>query len=236
MSLPSSSVAALVVSDPSRWRSANGASDHLSGPDQELATPPEIVASLNALLVGFAAWEPPGAISCDGLVGSDVGGLPGPANAMTPSEQRLPLRPQDPRPHRHRTAHSVSTAAGTDAPTFTRYLDMPRDVFINRLQNMIDQGEFSHIGSAEVRVEGSTAWGVWARVSHWPGGLGRHRRMRCGVLYHVANRSCTFHGSARDALQLLLPLFESWTYASMTDLPSVRTPGEAAEPLALESH
>ena len=112
---------------------------------------------------------------------------------------------------------------------------MPRDVFINRIQNMIDQGEFSHIGSAEVRVEGSTAWGVWARVSHWHGGLARHRRMRCGVLYHVANRSCTFHGSARDALQLLLPLFESRTFASMTDLPSVRTPGEAAEPLALDA-
>ena len=39
-----------------------------------------------------------------------------------------------------------------------------------------------------------------------------------GVLYHVANRTLSFHGIARDAVQFLLPLFEDWTYSS---LPSV---------------
>ena len=54
--------------------------------------------------------------------------------------------------------------------------------------------------------------GVWLRVDHWPTALGRHPRLRCGVLHHVANRTLSFHGIVIDAVQFLLPLFESWTF------------------------
>ena len=52
---------------------------------------------------------------------------------------------------------------------------------------------------------------MWLCVDQAPTALGRHPRLRCGVLYHVANRTLSFHGIARDAVQFLLPLFEDWT-------------------------
>ena len=82
-------------------------------------------------------------------------------------------------------------------------------------------GRFEHIGHATIRVESASAWGVWLRVDDWPTSLRRHPRLRCGVLYHVANRTLSFHGVA-DAVQFLLPLFESWTYSSLPQLPSIR--------------
>ena len=72
---------------------------------------------------------------------------------------------------------------------------------------MIAAGRFEHIGHASIRVEGTTAWGVWLRVDQWPTALGRHPHLRCGVLYHVANRTLSFHGIARDAVQFLLHSF-----------------------------
>ena len=63
----------------------------------------------------------------------------------------------------------------------------------------------------------------------WPTALGRHPRLRCGVLYDVANRTLSFHGIARDAVQFLLPLFEDWTYSSLPQLPSVRSSGARVE-------
>ena len=65
-----------------------------------------------------------------------------------------------------------------------------------------------------------SAWAVWLRVDQWPTALGKHLRLRCGVLYHIANRTLSFHGIL-DAVQLLLPVCESWTYASLPKLPSV---------------
>ena len=41
-------------------------------------------------------------------------------------------------------------------------------------------------------------------------------------VYHVANRTVTFHGVARDAARLLVPLFEGWTVPSISQLPSVQ--------------
>ena len=56
--------------------------------------------------------------------------------------------------------------------------------------------------------EGASAWGVWLRVDNWPTAVGKHPRLRCGVLYHVANRTLSFHGVGWDAVQFLVPLFE----------------------------
>ena len=66
------------------------------------------------------------------------------------------------------------------------------------VSEMVSLGQFEHIGHATVRIEGASACGVWLRVDHWPTPLGR---LRCGVLYHVANRTLSFHGVA-DAVQL----------------------------------
>ena len=87
---------------------------------------------------------------------------------------------------------------------------------------MISQGRFEHIGRASIRLEGATALGVWLRVDQWSSALGNRPRLRCGALYHVANRTVTFHGVARDAATLLVPLFEGWTVASISQLPSIR--------------
>ena len=100
---------------------------------------------------------------------------------------------------------------------------MSLDTYHATVNEMIAAGRFEHIGHASIRVEGTTAWGVWLRVDQWPTALGRHPRLRCGVLYHVANRTLSFHGIARDAVQFLLPLFEDWTYYSLPQLPSVRS-------------
>ena len=80
---------------------------------------------------------------------------------------------------------------------------------------------FEHIGRASIRLEGATAWGVWLRIDQWSSALGNRPRLRCGALYHVANRTVTFHGVARDAARLLVPLFEGWTLPSISQLPSV---------------
>ena len=90
---------------------------------------------------------------------------------------------------------------------------------------------FEHVGHASVRVEGASAWSVWLRVDYWPTALGRHPRLRCGVLYHVANRTLSFHGVGRDAVQFLVPLKESWTFSSLPQLPSIRTSGSSVPPL-----
>ena len=87
---------------------------------------------------------------------------------------------------------------------------------------MISQGRFEHIGRASIRLENATAWGVWFRVDQWSSALENRLRLRCGALYHVANRTVTFHGVARDAARLLVPLFEGWIVASISQLPSVR--------------
>ena len=99
---------------------------------------------------------------------------------------------------------------------------MSLDNYYATVSEMVSLGQFEQIGHATVRIEGASAWGVWLRVDHWPTDLGRHPRLRCGVLYHVANRTLSFHGVA-DAVQFLLPLFESWTYGSLPQLPSVRS-------------
>ena len=99
------------------------------------------------------------------------------------------------------------------------------DVYYARVNGMIQSGVFEDIGRATVRLEGGTALGVWLRIriDHWSTALGRRPRMRCGVLYHSANWTLSFHGIADDAVRSLISLFERWTSSSITQLPSVRS-------------
>ena len=43
----------------------------------------------------------------------------------------------------------------------------------------------------------------------------RGPRVRCGVLYHVSQMTLYFHGEEQATRELLLPLFEHWTYTSL---------------------
>ena len=62
-------------------------------------------------------------------------------------------------------------------------------------------------------------------------GSGGRTQLRCGALYHVANRELTFQGMADVVTQLLLPIFEDWTCPSITQQPSVRPLTPQAPPL-----
>ena len=98
----------------------------------------------------------------------------------------------------------------------TRFVEMSLDSYYAHLNQMISLGRFEHIGRASIHLERATAWSVWLRVDQWSSALGNRLRLRCGALYHVANRTV-----ARDAARLLVPLFEGWTVPSISQLPSV---------------
>ena len=104
---------------------------------------------------------------------------------------------------------------------FTRFLSIPRDEFAQRARAMIDSQQLAHIGQPDLRVEGATSWGVWLCIFHTSGssGNGHGRRVRCGVLYHVAQMTVFFHGDEVATRELLLPLFQHWTYTSIDALP-----------------
>ena len=99
--------------------------------------------------------------------------------------------------------HSFSPHPEFGPPWPTRFLEMPLDRYVNIVTAMINDGRFSHIGHGVL--------------------LGRRARLRVGVLYHVGNRTLTFHGSASTARQL--PLFQDWTFATLASLPSVSQVG-----------
>ena len=69
--------------------------------------------------------------------------------------------------------------------------------------------------ASKVRQPGECECGY----NHWDSSQGRRARLRGGVLYHVGNRTLTFHGSATTVRQLLLPLFQDWTFATLASLP-----------------
>ena len=49
---------------------------------------------------------------------------------------------------------------------FTRFLCLPRDEFANRIREMVNTQQFAGIGRPDLRMEGSTTWGVWLRLFH----------------------------------------------------------------------
>ena len=103
----------------------------------------------------------------------------------------------------------------------TRFVEVPLDACYARLNQMVSQSRFEHIGRASIRLEGA-AWGVWLRVDHWSNALLNRPRLRCGALFRVANRTVSFHEAVRDAVRFLLPIIESWTVASISQLSSIQ--------------
>ena len=111
------------------------------------------------------------------------------------------------------SSHSGPNFSEGGPVRLTRFVEMFLDTYYATVNEMIAAGRFEHIGHPSIRVEGTTAWHSTV--------LGRHPRLRCGVFYHVANRTLSFHGRARDAVQFLWPLFEDGTYFSLPQLLSV---------------
>ena len=82
--------------------------------------------------------------------------------------------------------------------------------------------ELSHSGPPEggpVRLWKERQHGACGCVLISATALGRHPRLRCGVLFHVANRTLSFHGIVRDVVQFLLPLFQDGVLLSLSCLP-----------------
>ena len=101
---------------------------------------------------------------------------------------------------------------------------MPLDRYVNIVTAMINNGRFSHIGHGVLRLEGGSTTGTLPKVVV--------PACELCVPYHVGNRTLTFHGSASTVRQLLLPLFQDWTFATLASLPPVSQVGEPQPPLA----
>ena len=135
---------------------------------------------------------------------------------------------------------AVSTADGV-APQlthFTRFSSLSRDVYVRRLQGMIEAHDSDNIGIPNLRIEGPTSWGVWLRIleSNHASSHNRGGRVRCGVLFHVAQMKLYFHGEEQATRELLLPHFESWTYTSLDACPQRQVGAEFTVPLVLSAN
>ena len=105
----------------------------------------------------------------------------------------------------------------------TRFIEMSLDVYCACFSCMIDTGQVEDLGCSSVLLEGCTAWRVWLRVDEWSTAPGHRARLRCGVLYQLANHTLSFHGVAVDVVWFLSPSYEAWTRYAITHLSSVRS-------------
>ena len=87
---------------------------------------------------------------------------------------------------------------------------MSLDAFLQKINTLVAEGCFADMDVPQVRVEGTTAWGVWLRINSRQATFARRPHLLCGVLFHVANRTLTFHGDVSEAARLL-PIFRPWT-------------------------
>ena len=218
--------------------------EHLSGPQQELCVPPSVLDSLSTWLATqceqFASGphqvaavvspspflnmqvETPVASPRSPFQNAVVNPIDtsGPGSPIVVSNPFVTM-PVAAEPPPSQSTYPFQFPEGGPV-RLTRFVEMPLDVYYARVNGMIQSGVFEDIGRATIRL-GGTAWGVWLRIDHWSTALGRRPRLRCGVLYHLGNRTLSFHGIADDAVRLLIPLFEGWTSSSITQLPSVQS-------------
>ena len=134
------------------------------------------------------------------------------------------------------TAPSSNDHPAPQLTRFTRYLCLPRDEFVQRVRTLIDQNRFCQIGWPSLRVEGSTSWGVWLRIFDPTAGARRgNPRVRCGVLYHVSQMTAYFHGDEQATREIVLPLFQDWTFDSLDQVPQRAVGAPFIAPPVLES-
>ena len=234
-SLASDNPLAVTLSSQVSWGPTG---DHLEACIQDALTPLHITSMLEVWLtsqagsfVGDAEQSrqspPPTAPAPPSSVPSDP--VPSPflssPREATLASSRSPFAAQHSAPPLHGVVVSnpfVTTTAPVEArgPTRNRPSPLP-GVGPARLTRFLEMSSAAGRFRAGVRLEGQTAWGVWLRIDHWRASRGGSR-LRCGVLFHPVNRELTFHGVASVVTQLLLPLFEDWTFPSVELLPSAR--------------
>ena len=118
----------------------------------------------------------------------------------------------------HSHVAQSAPSAGYGRTQLTRYVDMSLDAFVEKMNDLIASGSFADLGIPQLRIEGTTAWGAWLRINRRNGALGRRPQLLCGVLFHAANRTVTFHGDAFSAVRSLLPVFRTWTSSCLAEL------------------
>ena len=229
--LPPHSHVAQVLQCQSSWVGG----EHLSGPQQELCVLPSVLDSQSTWLATqceqFASGQHQGSVaevpspspfrSLFQNAGHNPVEASGPGSPIVVSHPFVTMPVAAERPPSQSASPFEFPKGGP--VRLTRFVEMPWDVYCTRVNGMIQSGVFEDIGRATVRLEGGPAWGVCLRINHWSCALGRRPRLRCGVLYHLANRTLSFHGIADDAIGLLIILFEGWTSSSINQLPAVRS-------------
>ena len=81
---------------------------------------------------------------------------------------------------------------------------MPFDVYYARLNQMVSQGRFEHIGRASIRFEGATARGVWLRVDHWSIAMEKRPQVKVWRLLPCGQPHSIFPWSSQRCAQVLV--------------------------------
>ena len=79
----------------------------------------------------------------------------------------------------------------------TRFVEMPLDAYYASVN-----ADSSTSGALQFVLKVPLRGVFWLRVDQWSTALGNRPRLRCGALFHVANRAVSFHGAARDVQKL----------------------------------
>ena len=130
--------------------------------------------------------------------------------------------PFAPRPGPCASAQPVPSVEVEFGPSrLTRFLEMPLDRYVNILPSMINNGRFSHIGRSYSLGRADSFGSLVAGTLHEV------------VVFVSVSEFCTmlqtvlsFHGSSTAMSQLLLPIFQDWTYATLSSLPSMSQVGD----------
>ena len=218
-------------------------SGHLDSDSQEVVTPSHIMSMIevwpSVTVTPFRQRDSPPSCCCDSCACprcSSVLSLHSLSFCVFPSPQpftvALPLNPPSRSPFASRNspdtprtvvARPFAQHPVPPPPRLPLFLEIPLDKHVNIVTAMIDDGPFTP--ATVPRLKGQTAWGVWLKISHWDSSQGRRARLLGGVLYHVGNNTLTFHGLTTTVRQLLLPLFQEWTFATLASLPLVSQVG-----------
>ena len=113
--------------------------------------------------------------------------------------------------------HTTDSVSGTSYGAIHALFDHVSCCICSKINGLISDGRFASLGVPQIRVEGTTSWGVWLRINSQQGAFSRRPRLLCGVLFHVANRTLTFHGDASSAAGGLLPIFRDGTTDDIND-------------------
>ena len=173
---------------------------------QERCVPPHVVEALNVWLTDQCDSYSSGRTSAHALPSPFVAGAPDPPLPQSPfgallrpghdpipvpGNANLPVSANSSGcfviggPGRGDTLTSPPIQFSKRGPVrLTRFVEMPLDAHCARLNQMVSQGRFEHVGRASIRLEGAIAWGVWLRVNQWSTAL-ENLPLPCGQPHSV---------------------------------------------------